>query len=116
MTCINLKLIFKAKIDCINTKNKYLVFRVSNIVGVHFSYLHMVVNVIPGHSLTLCSVVSAASLQIMVDHGRKQQENERFSVSVCAPHRLNRGLELNVCVAQCIKLFQYFTSSTTAWK
>ncbi len=52
-----------------------------------------------------CScIVSAVSLQVMVDRGRKQQENERFSVGVCAPHRLNQGLELNVCVVQCIKL------------
>ncbi len=64
----------------------------------------------------LVCVVSAASLQIMVDHGRKQQENERFSVGVYTPHRLNRGLELNVCVVQSIKLFHCLTSSTTAQK
>ncbi len=49
--------------------------------------------------LGIC-IASAASLQTMVDHGRKQQENERFSVDVCASHRLNRGLELNVCGVQ----------------
>ncbi len=65
--------------------------------------------------LLMC-VVSAASLQVMVDHGRKQQENQRFSVGVFAPHRLNRDLELNVCGVQCIELFHCFTSSTTAQK
>ncbi len=33
--------------------------------------------------ILLVCVVSAASLQITVDRGRKQQENERFSVGVC---------------------------------
>ncbi len=64
--------------------------------------------------LLVCVLVSAASLQMMVDHGRKQQENERFSVGVRAPHRSNRGLELNVCVVQCVEPFQSLTSSTTA--
>ncbi len=59
-------------------------------------------------------IVSAVSPQIMSDHGRKQQENERFSVGICAPHRLNWGLELNVCVVQSIELFQCFTSFTTS--
>ncbi len=36
----------------------------------------------------------------------KNQDKKRFSVGVCAPHRLSRGLVLNVCVVQCIKLFQ----------
>ncbi len=83
-------------------------------------FLGIMVNSCKGYSgsfseVLLMCVVSAASLQIMVDHDRKQQENERFSVGVCAPYRLNRGLELNVCGVQ--KLFQFFfTSFTTAQK
>ncbi len=66
-----------------------------------------------GYSSSFCDVllmciVSAASLQIMVDHGRKQQENERFLVAVGAPHRLNWGLELNVCVVQCINFPEFY--------
>ncbi len=88
-------------------------------VNVFFTVL--MVNSCKGYSssfsfVLLVCVVSAASLQMMVDHGRKQQENERFSVRVCAPHRLNRGLELNVCGVQSIELFQSLTSSTTAQK
>ncbi len=88
-------------------------------VDVLFSVL--MVNSCKGYSrsfsfVLLVCVVSAASLQITVDHGRKQQENQKFSVGVCASHRLNRGLELNVCGVQCIELFQSFTSSTTAQK
>ncbi len=67
-------------------------------------------------SVLLVFIVSAVSLQITADHSRKQQENKRFPVGVCAPHSLNRGLELNLCVAQCIELFQSFTSSTPALK
>ncbi len=81
----------------------------------------LMVNSCKGHSssfsdVLLMCVESAASLQIIVDHGRKQQENERFSGAVCAPHRLNRGLELIVCGVQSIELFQSLTSSTTAQK
>ncbi len=56
------------------------------------------------------------------DNGRSRQgstlrtESERFSDCVCGPHRLNRGLEQNVCVVQCITHFQCFTSSTTSQK
>ncbi len=85
-------------------------------VDVFFSV--MIVNSCKGYSrsfsdVLLMCVVSAASLQITVDRGRKQQENERFSVGVCAPHRLNRGLELNVCGVQSIELLHCLTSSTT---
>ncbi len=62
-----------------------------------------IVNSCKGYSgsfsvVLLMCVVSAASLQIMADHDRKQHENERFSVAVFGQRRLNRGLELNVCV------------------
>ncbi len=54
--------------------------------------------------------------QTLIVLGRKQQENEGVSVNVCAPHRLNGGLELNVCGVQCIKFFRCSNSSTTAQK
>ncbi len=63
--------------------------------------------------LGMC-IASVASLQIMVDHGRKHQKNREIFSLCLHPHRLNRGLALNVCVGQCIKLFQCFTSFITA--
>ncbi len=93
----------------------------SDVVLWMFFFSVLMVNSGKGYSrsfsdVLLVCVVSAASLQMTVDHGRKQQENERFSVGVCAPHRLNRGLELNVCAVQSIELFWCFSSSTTAHK
>ncbi len=84
------------------------IYHVKHYVDVFFSVV--MVNSSKGYSSSFSfarpvCVVSAVSLQIMVDHGRKQQENERFSVGVWAPHRLNRGLELNVCGVQSIELW-----------
>ncbi len=44
----------------------------------------------------------------------QHQENgeQVISVSVCGPHKLSRGLALNVCVVRYIRLFQCCTSST----
>ncbi len=40
VTCVDLKLFFKAKIDSINTKNLYLVFSMSNtVMWMYFSHL-----------------------------------------------------------------------------
>ncbi len=51
-------------------------------------------------------IMSAASPQIMAG---KHKEGKSFPVGIYSPH--NRGLALDVCVVQCIKLVQCLTSS-----
>ncbi len=59
-------------------------------------------------------IASAAALQKMMDRGKGASREREIFCSLCGPHRLNRGLALNVCVVQCVKLFQCFTSFATA--
>ncbi len=106
VTCNDLKWLFKAKIYFIDTKNLGLVFSTSDVtIWIYFlvNMLKTLFQLILQHSGHVYCINSVASII-----AGKHQENERFSVGVCGHHRLNRGLELNVCAVQCIKAFPVF--------
>ncbi len=66
-------------------------------------------------TLSVC-IASAASPQIMVDHGREAAGEREIFDRCLHSTQANRGLTLIVCIIQCIKIFQCFTSFTTSEK
>ncbi len=69
------------------------------------------------HSPTFWACIISSTLD---NHGSWQgtpgEQKPQIFVHVFCPHRLNKGLSLNVGVVQCVKLFHCFTSHKTAKK